>query len=173
MKFTNPLFDTDITKYMAQFKVPTVDVDALMAAQRKNFEAIAAANQCALEGVGALVRRQGEIVRESVESYAAAVKDLLAEGSVEEKAGKQAELTKKSYDRAVANARELSDMLAKTGNEAFGVINDRIREGMTEVQNLVANGAAQTQAATQHNTAVAGAAVESAAAKTGVARPAK
>ncbi len=165
MKLNNPLFDMDVTKYMAQFKVPTVDVEALVAAQRKNFEAFAAANQCAIEGVGALVRRQGEIVRESVETYAVAVKDLLSEGSVEEKAAKQAELSKKSYDRAIANARELADMAAKTGNEAFGVINSRIREGFSEVQNLVASGAAQAEAAAQQNTAVVGAAVDTAAGK--------
>ncbi len=142
-KATYPFFDMDVTKYMAQFKVPAMDVDALMASYRKNIEAVTAANQCALEGVGALVRRQAEIARESIESYTNAVSELLAEGSVEEKASRQAELARQSYDRAISNVRELGDMLARTGNEAFGLLNERVREGFGEMQDLVANSAAR------------------------------
>lgn len=142
-----PFFDADVTKYMGQFKLPTFDVDALMASYRKNVEALTAANQCTLEGVGALVRRQTEIAREAIESYTKAVGDLLAEGSVEEKAARQAELARQAYDRAVANARELGDMVTKTSNEAFGLLNDRIRESFGEIQDLVASGVARTAAA--------------------------
>lgn len=162
MKASNPLFDIDVTKYMAQFKVPTFDTDALMASYRKNVEALTAANQCALEGVGALVRRQSEIAREAVESYSRAVGDLMAEGSVEEKAARQADLARQAYERAVANARELGDMVAKTSNEAFGLLNDRIRESFGEVQEFVAAGAARAADAAERGVKRAGAVAEQA-----------
>ena len=146
MKPNYSFLDMDMTKYMAPFKVPSVDVDAVMASYRRNVEALTAANQCALEGVGALVRRQAEIARDSIESYTKAVGELLTEGSPDEKATRQAELARQAYDRAVANARELSDMMAKTGNEAFGLLNDRVREGFGEVQDLVASGAIRVAA---------------------------
>ena len=145
-------FDTDVTKYMAPFKVPAMDVDAVMSSYRRNIEALTAANQCALEGVGAVVRRQAEIARDSIESYSKAVGDLLADGSVDEKAARQAEIARQSYDRAVANAREIGDMITKTSTEAFGLLNDRVREGFGEVQGFVANGAAQAAASVDQAT---------------------
>ena len=163
MKASNPIFDMDVTKYMAQFKLPTVDTDALMASYRKNVEALTAANQCALEGVGALVRRQSEIAREAVESYSRAVGDLIAEGTVEEKAARQADLARQAYERAVANARELGDMVAKTSNEAFGLLNDRIRESFGEVQEFVAAGAARAADPAERGVKRAGVVAEQAA----------
>ena len=138
-----PFFDMDVTKYLAQFRAPVFDMDAVMAAHRKNVEAVTAANQCAFEGVSALMRRQGEIARDALESYSTAVKELMADGTAEDKAVRQAELARNAYDSGVANARELADMLAKTNEEAFGLINNRVREGLTEAQGIVA-GAAKT-----------------------------
>ena len=159
MKPAYSLFDMDmskymdVSKYMAAFKVPAVDVDALMASCRRNIEAVTAANQCALEGVGALMRRQAEIARDSAESYTKAVGDLMAEGSIDEKAARQAQLARDGYDRAIKNARELGDMVTKTSNEAFGVLNDRIREGLGEVQDIVASGAVRMASAVDQTTA--------------------
>ena len=146
-KNTNPAFDLDVTKYLAQFRVPVFDVDAMMAAHRKNVEAVTAANQCAFEGVSALMRRQGEIAREALENYSTAVKELMADGTVEEKAVRQAEFARNAYDRSVANVRELTDMVAKTNEEAFGLINNRVRESLDEVQGIVAGAARATEAA--------------------------
>ena len=155
MKPSYSFFDMDVSKYLAPFKVPALDVDAVMASYRRNVEAVTAANQCALEGVGALARRQAEIARESIESYTKAVSELLADGTVDEKATRQAELARQAYDRAVANARELSDMISKTSNEAFGLLNDRVREGFGEVQDIVANGMARATTGVEHATAAA------------------
>lgn len=146
-KNTNPIFDMDVTKYLAQFRVPVFDVDAMMAAHRKNVEAVTAANQCAFEGVSALMRRQGEIARETLENYSTAVKELMADGTVEEKAVRQAEFARNAYDTGVANARELTNMVAKTNEEAFGLINNRVRESLDEVQGIVAGAARATEAA--------------------------
>ena len=65
MKPANPFAEMDFTKVMAEFKLPHVNVEALVTAQRKNFEAIAAANQLAIEGFQAVAKRQGDIVREA------------------------------------------------------------------------------------------------------------
>lgn len=135
-------FDMDVSKYMGAFKMPMVDVDAMMASHRKNIEAVTAANQVAIEGFGALVRRQQEIAREAMESCTSVFKELTAEGSPEEKVARSADLTKGAYEKAVATSRELGDMVAKTQTEAFGVINDRFRASFDEVKGFAANGAA-------------------------------
>jgi phasin family protein len=146
-------FDTDITKYLAQFRAPMFDVDALMTAHRKNVEAVTAANQCAFEGVNALMRRQGEIAREAMESYSSAMKEMMSDGTMEEKAVRQSELARTAYDAGIARTRELTDLVAKTQDEAFGVINKRVREGLDEVQGLVAGAAKSADSAASKATA--------------------
>lgn len=151
-KGTYPHFDLDMSKFLGQFKMPTPDMDGLFAAHRKNLEVLSAANQRAFEGYGAVVRRQGEIAREAIESYTGILSDMMAEGSIEDKAGKQADVAKQAYEKAIANSRELGDMVAKTNEEAFGLINDRIREGFGEVKELVVTNVARAGAAADQAT---------------------
>lgn len=137
-KQTKAPFDMDFTKLMADFKVPGVDLDAFAVAQRKNLEALTAANQCALEGFGALVRRQSEIARQSVEAASKVFGEVLAEGTPEEKVARQAEYFKSCYEQGLANAKELGDLAVKTQEEAAGLINARVVASFDEAKGLFA-----------------------------------
>ena len=53
------------------------------------------------------------------------------------KAARQAELVKKSYERAVANIRDLSDLIQRSNTEALSVLSERFREAMDEVKGLL------------------------------------
>jgi phasin family protein len=44
---------------------------------------------------------------------------------------------KKSYERAVANIKDLSDLIQRSNAEALGVLSDRFKEAMEEVQVLL------------------------------------
>jgi len=134
----NPFKDLDVTKMMADMKLPVVGFDTVVEAQRKNIEALTAANQTAFEGFQALFQRQAEIVRTSVEEMTKATSDLWATVSPEEKAAKQADLVKKGYESAIANLREAIDMLAKTNTQAADLINKRVGESLDEMKVAVA-----------------------------------
>ncbi|MGE0151317.1 MAG: phasin family protein [Reyranellaceae bacterium] len=134
----NPFKDMDVTKIMADMKFPVVGFDTVVEAQRKNIEALTAANQTALEGMQALFQRQAEVVRSSVEEMTKATTDLWSTVSPEEKAAKQAELVKKGYESAIANLREAIDMLAKTNTQAADLINKRVGESLDELKIAVA-----------------------------------
>lgn len=148
MAQVNPMFDVDMTKFMgqdmtkmmAQFKMPQIDADALMVAHRKNIEALTAANQCAIEGMSAIVRRQSEIARDAIETLGTAMRDLMGVGSAEEKAARQAEMVKNAYATTVNNMRELTDLAVKTRDEAFSAINKRVTESLDEVQTMAKTG---------------------------------
>lgn len=131
-------FDYDVGKAFAGFNFPGFDVDGLIAAQRKNFEAFNHANQVAVEGVQALVKRQVEIVTAAIEEASGALKDLTAPGGAEEKLAKNTELAKASYEKALAASRELATLVTKTGDEAFGVLNRRFTESFDEIKNFAA-----------------------------------
>lgn len=139
----NPFLEFDLSKTLGDFKVPGVDIESIMASQRKNIEAVTAANQLALEGFQAVLRRQAEIVRTSLEETSGYVNDVLAAGSPEEKAAKQAELVKVAFEKALSNARELSELVAKSNTEAAEILSKRVSESLDEVKGLIAKSAAK------------------------------
>ena len=67
-----------------------------------------------------------------------ATTDLWSAASPEEKATKQADLVKKSYEGAVANLREALDILAKSNAQAADLINKRVGESLDELKVAVA-----------------------------------
>ena len=123
----------DFTKFAEQFKVPSVDAEALIDSQRKNIEAVTAANRVAFEGAQAVSRRQVEILRQLMEGSASAVQEFSAVGKPEDKLAKQAELLKQTYEQSLANIRELTELGAKSQSEAAELINQRISEGLDEL----------------------------------------
>ena len=124
----------DMSKYFQDFKVPGVDVETLVASQRKNIEALTQANKLAYEGVQALIKRQVEIARQTIEESASVARQLVEAGSPQEKAVRQTELTKDVFERALSNARELSEIIAKSNTEAFELLNKRFTQVLDEIK---------------------------------------
>ncbi len=127
----------DLNKYVADFKAPGFDFDALAASQRRNYEAVVAANQLAVDAMQAVLKRQAEILRHSVEEMTVASRALSAPGSAPEKAAKQTEMTKDAFERAVTNARELSEMIAKSNTEALDLLNKRFVQSLDEMRDML------------------------------------
>jgi len=141
---TKLMSDFDMTKltdqfqqFMQQYKLPGVDVDALMAGQRKNMEALTNANRVAFEGVQAVARRQSEILKETMDEATKAVEAISKSGSPPEAAAKQAEVAKDAFERALANMRELAEMVAKSQEEASTHVHARVSQSLDEFKNQV------------------------------------
>jgi phasin family protein len=133
----NAPFEMDVSKLMAEFKVPGVDLGTIMETQRKNIEALTKANQLAIEGMQTMMRRQAEILRSGFEEASAAMRDIMQTHSPEDRIAHQAEAAKHSVERALANARELAEIMARAGNEAFDVLHHRVEETLDEVRDAV------------------------------------
>jgi len=138
-------FYTDFNKAAADFgklfvngKAPMFDVEAAIALQRKNVEALTVANQVAFEGVQTVLRREVEIVRDAVEEFTNVAKEIAAASSFEEKVAKQAEIAKSSFETALANFRELSGLVQKTSDQAVSVISKRVVDNLDEVKSAMA-----------------------------------
>ena len=136
-KTTATPFTVDVTKVLSTLKIPNVNVEALVASQRKNLEAVADANKLALEGVQAISRRQSEIVTEGVEEMSDAFAKLTAATTMEDRAAKQAEFAKTAYQTALANFWALGEMVTKSNSRTFGVINKRVADSFDEVRDIV------------------------------------
>ena len=122
-----PVFD--FTKLMSQFRLPGVDFAALVDRERKNIEALAKANRIAFEGWQRLVRRQAEMLQETM-------KKVVADAGQEDATKKRADLAKEGFEKALANMRELAEMASKSQREAFEVVRKRIEENVEGIRNF-------------------------------------
>ena len=76
-------------------------------------------NTAAVESMKTIAQRQGDMVRAAMEDFSKHGSDVLAAATVEEKAAKQIDFVKKSYEAAIANSKELADLYSKGQTEAL------------------------------------------------------
>jgi len=130
-------FGQDFTKFFASFGNNGFSFEPLMALQRRNIEALTQANKVAIEGFQTVARRQAEIVRGGIEEASTMVRELSALKSPEDHVAHHTAIAKKAIEQSLVNARELSEIVARAGNEAFDVLNHRLGETLDEVRELV------------------------------------
>ena len=136
--FKNPFADFDFTKIAGEFKLPTVNVETLVETGRKNFAALTTAGTATVESLKTIAQRQGDMFRAAMEDFSKHGSEVLAAATVEEKAAKQIDFVKKSYDMALANTKELAGLYTKGQSEAFETLNARIAELTDEVKAAIA-----------------------------------
>jgi phasin family protein len=136
-------FDVDVGKAFAGFTFPGFDVETLVASQRKNLEALTQANQLAVEGAQAVARRQVEIARQAVDEAQSAMREWTLPTAPEDRLAKNVELAKHAFEKSVANAREIAELMAKANTEAFNVIQKRVAEGFEEIRDYAKQRAAR------------------------------
>jgi phasin family protein len=131
--FKNP-FDFDFSKIAGEFKFPVVNVETAVETGRKNFAALTTASTAAVESMKTIAQRQSDMLRAAMEDFSKLGSEVLGAPSIEEKAAKQIDFAKKSYDLAVANTKELAELYTKSQVEAFETLNARIAELTEEVK---------------------------------------
>lgn len=128
----------ELTQMLKQFKLPGVDVSALVEWQRKDFEALAEANRQAYEGMKVLVERRTEIMRDAFTEWQAAMKEAANPAAFGPDAvSRQAEAAKQSVESALSNFRELAQLETQARTNAWKVVQDRIQENLGNIQKLL------------------------------------
>ncbi|GAA4351022.1 phasin family protein [Variovorax defluvii] len=123
----------DLAKLMEQYKLPGVDVGALVEWQRKDMEALAEANRQAYEGMQALAQRRSEILRDTLAQWQQALGSMASPDAL----AQQSETARRGIEQAMADFRELAEMEAQTRNNAWKVVQDRLQENMANLQKLL------------------------------------
>jgi phasin family protein len=127
----------NVTKLLEQFRIPGVDLPALVETQRKNVQALQEANQKAYSGALALAKRQAEILEETMREWQSAAKELTSKHPVENAVSKQADLAKKAIENALANMRELAEMAVNSQAQAYEVIHKRVQTSIDELRDYL------------------------------------
>jgi phasin family protein len=131
--FKWPNFDQ---AFWERFNVPGLDTSALMESQKKNFEALVKANQKAAEGYQNLMRRQAEIMTETMQAIQESVADLMKANDGKDLPKRQAELVEKTIGRALTHMKDLAELAINANGDAFKVMQDRAKESIVEMQEL-------------------------------------
>ncbi len=136
--FKNPFTDFDFSKFAGEFKFPMINIESIVETNRKNFAAMTTIGSSTAESLKAIAQRQGDMLRAAMEELSKYGSDVLGAATVEEKAAKQIDFVKKSYDTVVANTKELADLYTKGQAEAFETLNARVAEMTEEVKAALA-----------------------------------
>ena len=128
---SNPF--ADLTKLVEQFKVPGVDPAAIIEAGRKDMEALVAANKAAYEGLQALGRKQGDMLRDALQKIQAAAQHAAGKSAP----AKPAETASEAYRKILADMKELADIVRKSQADAMTKVTDRAIEHLQELRKLL------------------------------------
>lgn len=125
----------EYTKLITQFKLPGVDVGALLESRRKDIEALAEANMTALAGVQQLGQKQVDIFRSKMTELQALITRLKtpgAESGAEAGAG-----VKSALQKALVDMQELADAAYRVQTDSIAVVTKRFAEHIEELKALV------------------------------------
>lgn len=141
--FTNPFFEADMSKLFDMSKItgdmrmPQFNFEAATSVHRKNIEACTALNQAAFESLQALWRRQADVARQMMEETMQTMQAIASCPSPEEKVIKQAEASKATMDKCLANVRDITETIAKCNAQALDTVSTRMNEGMDELRGII------------------------------------
>jgi phasin family protein len=130
--FKMPGFE-NVSKMMEQFKLPGVDMSALVEWQRKDLEALAEANREAFEGYKTLFERRNEMFKDALGKW----QQNLASAANPSAMAKRTEAAREDVQKAVDDFRELVDLEAQARKRAWKVVQDRMQENMAHLQGLM------------------------------------
>lgn len=119
-------------------QLPFISIEKLLEAYRKNTAALTGVNQVAFDGLKSLMERQGDLLKTSVDEYTKVTSDVLAAGSFEESAAKQAEAARYGYNSTIVRLRELGDIATRANVAAVDILDARITEAFDELKALFA-----------------------------------
>jgi phasin family protein len=126
---TNPF--GDVTKMMEQFKMPGIDMTAIVQAQRKGIESLVEANKAAFESMQALAKRQTEMMTEAMQDMQTAAKNGV--GGMTDPT-KQAELVRKGFEKTLAGMKELAEMARQAQSDAVARITKSASDGVQNIK---------------------------------------
>ena len=121
-------------KFGEQLKVPSFDVTKIMEHQQKNLEAMTKSWQAMAGGANEIAQKQKEIFESAMKDMAEMAQAYKPGGNPQEVMAKQAEFAKKAMEAAIANTKDIAELVQKSSTEAFKIVQDRMKESYEEIR---------------------------------------
>jgi phasin family protein len=133
-KFADMFKSMDMSKMFDVSSFKGFDQSALFSAQQKNMDALVAAQQSAAAGYQDLFEKQVSIFQETMKAAQSQMSQMSKTDMGGDAAAKQAELTSKAFETAVANARDLAEAARKANEDAFKIVQARVEASIEELK---------------------------------------
>ncbi|MER9895350.1 phasin family protein [Mesorhizobium sp. M0119] len=121
-------------KFGRDLKLPNVDVEAILAHNRKNLEALEKSARASAAGASALLSRQREMLQDTLREITDMAQSYRAPGNPQEMMQKQAAFARKSFETALKNAGEMAELARASGTESIEILRSRIKEAIEEIR---------------------------------------
>jgi len=72
-----------------------------------------------------------------MEEASSAAREVMAADGPEEKAAKQTQIVKDAFQRAVADMRELAELVAKSQADAMEIMHQRVADSLDEIKTVI------------------------------------
>jgi len=126
--------NTEKNDAFSAFKMPNINVNALMDSYKKNLEILGLINKMSVEVLNGIAKLQSTFVKQMMMDF----------GSVMEKSTKPSdamtrlsEITRDNIVKAIGNSKQISDMVMSTSNELSDAITKRFKESIEETKNAM------------------------------------
>jgi phasin family protein len=113
-----------------------IDGDRMMAAQQRTLDAWASASHIVVDSVKAIAQRQGEMMQSSIDQWVAQGQGAFNGKPADFKPADQLATAKSSYEAAVTNARELTEIAMKAQGEAVDVLTKCMMANIDDLKSL-------------------------------------
>ena len=123
-----------LSKFGADLGLPTVDVDRLLEAHKKNIEALANSASVISEGARSVAEKNQEIFEAGLREVAAIARDYRPLAAEADLAEKRVEFAKKVFDAIAKNARDANDIANQSTKEASRIFQDRLKASIEEIK---------------------------------------
>jgi len=124
-------------KFGDQLKVPSFDMTKIMEQQQKNLEAMTKSWQAMAGGASEIAQKQKEIFEAAMRDMAEMAQSFKPGGNPQEVMAKQTEFAKKAMEAAIANTRDIAELVQKSSTEAFKIVQERMKESYEEIRATV------------------------------------
>ncbi len=124
-------------KFGEQLKVPSFDMTKIMEQQQKNLEAMTRSWQAMAGGASEIAQKQKEIFEAAMRDMAEMAQSYKPGGNPQEVMAKQAEFAKKAMEAAIANTKDIAELVQKSSTEAFKIVQERMKESYEDIRATV------------------------------------
>ncbi len=122
------------TTMFPNFKMPSIDMNAIMESYKKNLEVLGLINKMSIEVCNGITKLQAAFIKQMMTDM----------GSIWEKTGKPSdmitkfnEVTRDTVAKAVSNSKQISDMLVASNKELTAAVTKRVKDSVEEAKNIV------------------------------------
>ena len=125
----------EYTKAITRFKLPGIDLAAILESRRKDIEALGLASSAALSGVQAIAQKQVAILQSAISGLQSLITKPAAQDAAP--AANTGEVVQQAVKKSLADIQELVDTAYRAQSDSVAVVTKRVAEHVEELKALV------------------------------------